>query len=186
MGIERHRALGTELRRRSVWTEAVVETVAEVIGSLGTTLTRLEPRFGPAVREAATAARPVAVRVPTQLTIFVTAQIVDKPSDAEFVAAAHLLKLLADPTRLRIVWALLHGEHAVAELAEHVGARPTAVSQHLAKLRLAGAVRTRRDGNRIYYLAQNEHIERLAAEALLEADHLVAGGHHHDRKARTA
>ena len=62
-----------------------------------------------------------------------------------------MLKLLADPTRLAIIWALLHGEHSVAALAEHVGVRPTAVSQHLAKLRLVGAVRTRRDGNRIFY-----------------------------------
>jgi len=116
----------------------------------------------------------------------VTTKEVELPSEAEFAAAADLLKLLADTTRLRIIWALLHGEHAVADLADHVGARPTAVSQHLAKLRLAGAVRTRRDGNRIYYRARSEHIERLAAEALLQADHIVAGGHHHGRASRSA
>ena len=109
-------------------------------------------------------------------TIFVSAKVVSEPSGAEFEAAAETLKLLADPTRLAIIWALLHGEHSVAALAEHVGVRPTAVSQHLAKLRLAGAVRTRRDGNRIFYVAENEHIERLASEALLQADHLVTGG----------
>ena len=97
-----------------------------------------------------------------------------------------MLKLLADPTRLRIVWALLHGEHSVNELADHVGARPPAVSQHLAKLRAATLVRTRRDGNRIYYAARNEHIEHLAAEALLQADHLVTGGRHHRTNAKTA
>ena len=105
----------------------------------------------------------------------------EEPSGDQFVAAAQLLKLLADPTRLAIIWALLHGEHSVTELADHVGARQTAVSQHLAKLRLAGAVRTRRDGNRIFYAAENEHIERLASEALLQADHLVTGGRHHAR-----
>jgi DNA-binding transcriptional ArsR family regulator len=115
----------------------------------------------------------------------VTKQIVREPSDAEFDAAADMLKLLADPTRLRVVWALLHGEHSVNDLADHVGVKPTAVSQHLAKLRLAGLVRTRRDGNHIFYAAQNDHIERVAAEALLQADHLVTGGRHHD-KARTA
>jgi DNA-binding transcriptional ArsR family regulator len=115
----------------------------------------------------------------------VSAQIVSGPSGEEFEAAADTLKLLADPTRLAIVWALLHGEHSVTELADHVGVRPTAVSQHLAKLRLAGAVRSRRDGNRIFYSAENEHIERLASEALLQADHLIAGGRHH-AKTRTA
>ena len=109
------------------------------------------------------------------------------PSDSEFVAAAETLKLLADPTRLRVVWALLHGEHSVNELADHVGVRSAAVSQHLAKLRLAGLVRTRRAGNHIFYLAENEHIERLAAEALLQADHVVAGAnHHHPPAERTA
>lgn len=115
-----------------------------------------------------------------------TAQIGRKPSDQEFDAAAHTLKLLADPTRLRILWALLHGEHSVNDLADHVGARPPAVSQHLSKLRLADLVRTRRDGNRIYYAAENEHIERLAAEALLAADHQVGGRTHHRRRQATA
>jgi len=83
------------------------------------------------------------------------------------------------------MWALLHGEHSVSALADHVGVRAPAVSQHLAKLRLAGLVRSRRDGNHIFYAAENEHIERLAAEALLQADHLVSGSHH-GRKSRSA
>jgi DNA-binding transcriptional ArsR family regulator len=109
-----------------------------------------------------------------------------EPDDVEFGVAAVVLKLLADPTRLKIVWALLHGEHSVNELADHVGARPPAVSQHLAKLRAADLVRTRRDGNRIIYAARNEHIEHLATEALLQADHLVTGGRHHRTRSKTA
>jgi DNA-binding transcriptional ArsR family regulator len=49
--------------------------------------------------------------------------------------------------------------------------QPAAISHHLAKLRLAGVVRTRRDGNRIYYAARDRHIEGLVAEALRPADH---------------
>ncbi len=115
-----------------------------------------------------------------------TRKYLAKPDDAEFDAAVKVLKLLADSTRLRIVWALLHGEHSVNELAEHVGAQPPAVSQHLAKLRAADLVRVRRDGNRIIYAARNEHIENLATEALLQADHLVAGGRHHRADAKSA
>lgn len=103
----------------------------------------------------------------------------DELSDAELEVAVRLLKLLADPTRLRIVWALVHGEHSVNELAEHVDAKPAAVSQHLAKLRAADVVSVRRDGNRIFYRGSSGHVERLAVEALLQADHLVAGGRHH-------
>lgn len=124
--------------------------------------------------------------VATWHIICVDAQIDRTPSDAEFETAAQTLKLLADPTRLRVVWALLHGEHSVNQLADHVGVRPTAVSQHLAKLRLAGLVRSRRSGNCIFYAAENGHIERLAAEALLQADHLVAGASHHQAGERTA
>ena len=91
------------------------------------------------------------------------------------VAAVETLKMLADETRLRIVWALLHGEHSVGDLAEHVGAKPAAVSQHLAKLRLAGLVRTRREGVRIFYAAHNDHILQLVEHAIFHVDHLADG-----------
>ena len=108
-----------------------------------------------------------------------SAQVDGRPEAAEFEAAVAVFKLMADPTRLQIIWALLHGEHSVSELAAHVGARPPAVSQHLSKLRLAHLVRVRRDGNHVFYALENDHIERLASEALQHADHVVAGGTHH-------
>ena len=108
-----------------------------------------------------------------------SAQLDRIPAAAEFDAAVAVFKLLADRTRLRIIWALLHGEHSVNELAEHVGARSPAVSQHLSKLRLAQLVRVRRDGNHVFYALVNDHIEALASEALQHADHVIAGGVHH-------
>lgn len=89
------------------------------------------------------------------------------------MVAVETLKILADSTRLQIVWALLHGEHSVGDLAAHVGARPAAVSQHLAKLRLAGLVRTRREGVRIFYVAHDQHILQLVEQAMFHADHVV-------------
>lgn len=100
-----------------------------------------------------------------------------EPTAEQFDTAAQTLKLLADPTRLRILWALLHGEHSVGDLAAHVGAQPAGVSQHLAKLRLANLVRSRRDGNQIYYVAQSAHVERLTTEALFHAHHLTGAEH---------
>ena len=91
------------------------------------------------------------------------------------VAAVETMKMLADETRLRIVWALLHGEHSVGDLAKHVGVKPAAVSQHLAKLRLAGLVQTRREGVRIFYAAHNDHILQLVEHAIFHVDHLADG-----------
>jgi DNA-binding transcriptional ArsR family regulator len=83
-----------------------------------------------------------------------------------------MLKLLADETRLRIICELLTTEHSVNELAELVGAQPSGVSQHLAKLRLARLVRTRRDGNRIFYVVDDVHVRRLVEEVLTHATHV--------------
>jgi len=95
--------------------------------------------------------------------------------------AVETFKLLADPTRLRIVWALLHGEHSVNELADHVAAQPAGVSQHLAKLRLAHLVSTRREGRTIFYKADNDHVLRLTEEALFHADHTISDNPDHVR-----
>jgi DNA-binding transcriptional ArsR family regulator len=104
--------------------------------------------------------------------ICVDTHAVEDAGEVHVDEAVRVLKLLADPTRLRLVQALLHGEHAVSELAEHVGARQAAVSQHLAKLRWAGLVTSRRDGNRIYYRTVDDHVERLVAEAFAHAFHV--------------
>ncbi len=95
-----------------------------------------------------------------------------EPTDEQVSLAVGTLKLLADPTRLRIIWALLHGEHSVNELADHVGGQAASVSQHLAKLRLARLVKTRRDGTRIFYETQDIHVRQLMEEALFHADHV--------------
>jgi DNA-binding transcriptional ArsR family regulator len=90
----------------------------------------------------------------------------DIPAERRVRAAADAFRLLSDPTRIKILWALLHGETSVASLAEVVGAAPTAVSQHLSKLRLAGLVHGRRQGTFIYYTAADERVRRLLHEAL--------------------
>jgi DNA-binding transcriptional ArsR family regulator len=92
------------------------------------------------------------------------------PDDEQVERAADAFRLLGDPTRMKILWALLQGETSVACLAELVGAAPTAVSQHLSKLRLAGIVRGRRRGTFVYYTAADEHVRRLLTEALFHAE----------------
>lgn len=83
--------------------------------------------------------------------------------------AAGRFGLLASTMRLHIVWVLAHGERDVGSLADEVGGSLQAVSQHLAKLKLAGLVRSRRDGRRHVYLADDPQLVmmvRLAVEQL--------------------
>jgi DNA-binding transcriptional ArsR family regulator len=110
----------------------------------------------------------------------VITQVHRDPDPDQVSLAVETFKLLADNTRLRILWALLHGEHAVNDLAAHVGAQPAAVSQHLAKLRMARLVRVRRDGNRMFYAAHNAHVGHLVEQALFHTDHVMGRPADHD------
>lgn len=98
------------------------------------------------------------------------------PAEEEAQLAAESFRLLADPIRIKILWALLQGESSVACLGDLVGANPTVVSQHLAKLRLAGLVKGRREGTFMFYKAADVHVRRLLAEALFHAEHADDGG----------
>lgn len=87
--------------------------------------------------------------------------------------------MLAEPTRLQLLWLLCGAEYDVKQLAAAVGAARPAVSQHLAKLRMTGLVSTRRDGRRVLYRARGGHVRRLLAEALEAADHHITGAPEH-------
>ena len=80
--------------------------------------------------------------------------------DAENLAAR--FKLLSDPGRLQIVYALLEsGEMRVGDIAEMVGATESATSHQLRQLRLAGLVRSHRVGREIHYRIADSHVRLL-------------------------
>lgn len=89
--------------------------------------------------------------------------------------AAEVFSLLSDATRIRIILALRAGELAVGELAERVGKSPTAVSQHLAKLRWGKVVQARQEGTRVFYSLIDEHARQLVTHAVFQAEHVVGG-----------
>lgn len=88
--------------------------------------------------------------------------------------AAEALRMLSDPTRLNILWALMQGETNVACLADLAQTSPTAVSQHLTKLRLAGLVTNRREGAFVFYALADGHLDALLRQALSHAGHRSA------------
>jgi DNA-binding transcriptional ArsR family regulator len=74
-------------------------------------------------------------------------------------------RALADPKRLCVLESLAIGELSVSDLSTRVGCQVPNMSQHLAVLRRAGLVTSRRDGNTILY--------RLADHRVLEAYRLI-------------
>ncbi|WP_108853244.1 ArsR/SmtB family transcription factor [Albidovulum aquaemixtae] len=66
-------------------------------------------------------------------------------------AASNMLKALAHDGRLMILCHLADGERSVTELETLLFSRQAAVSQQLARLRLEGLVKARREGKAIYY-----------------------------------
>ncbi len=75
---------------------------------------------------------------------------------------AEMFRLLGDPTRVRILFALLEaGELCVCDIAEVVETTDTKVSQAMRLLRSAGVVRNRRDGRNIFYRLDDGHVRML-------------------------
>ncbi|WP_426625222.1 ArsR/SmtB family transcription factor [Leifsonia sp. McL0607] len=110
--------------------------------------------------------------------------------DSQYVElAVEVFGMLADATRVRIILALRDtGELSVNHLADILDKQPAAVSQHLAKLRLARIVATRQDGQRVFYRLENEHASRLVTDAIFQAEHSLGGTprHHHVETAANA
>ncbi len=80
----------------------------------------------------------------------------------EAAVIADLFRLLADPTRTRILYSLLEaGELCVCDLAATVVAPETSVSHALRLLRTAGIVRNRRDGRMVFYSLDDGHVRLL-------------------------
>ncbi|MEO8222366.1 MAG: metalloregulator ArsR/SmtB family transcription factor [Specibacter sp.] len=103
-------------------------------------------------------------------------------ADSQYVElAVEIFAMLADATRVRIILALRDSEMAVGALAEAVGKSPAAVSQHLAKMRLARIVSTRQDGTKVMYRLENEHARQLVADAIYQAEHALGGMPAHHR-----
>lgn len=82
-----------------------------------------------------------------------------------------VFRMIAEGTRIQILWVLINREMSVNELAETIGKPGPSVSQHLAKLRMARLVRTRREGTQVFYQLENDHVRQLIVDAVHNAEH---------------
>ena len=89
---------------------------------------------------------------------------------------ADVFKVLGDPSRCRLVYALLAaGEICVCDLAAALAMSESNVSHHLRVLRAHGLVRPRRQGKMVYYSPDDEHISLLLD---LTREHVAHAGEH--------
>ncbi|MGO1539344.1 MAG: ArsR/SmtB family transcription factor [Leucobacter sp.] len=95
------------------------------------------------------------------------------PENEYVELAVEVFSMLADPTRVRIILALRDEELSVNHLADLVDRSPAAVSQHLAKLRMARVVSARQEAQRVFYRLTDEHAIQLVTEAIRQAEHVV-------------
>jgi ArsR family transcriptional regulator len=91
--------------------------------------------------------------------------------NSQLAQMERLFRALADPTRLRILGLLLTGEVCVCDIHESLKTPQPKISRHLAYLRRAGLVDTRRDGLWIHYrlAAGSDPILRIIQQAVAQA-----------------
>ncbi|MBB2892035.1 ArsR/SmtB family transcription factor [Flexivirga oryzae] len=87
--------------------------------------------------------------------------------------AFEVLRVLADPTRLQLAGLLLDDEESVSDLAAALGKPGPAVSQHLAKMRMARLVTTRKQGTSVLYRVENGHVRQLVIDTIGHVEHLL-------------
>lgn len=87
-------------------------------------------------------------------------------SDGVVSDLAEVFKILSDPTRIKIIFALSKAELCVCDLSALLGMHDSAVSYHLRLLRALRLVQYRKAGRMAYYALDDEHIEKLFVQGL--------------------
>ena len=83
------------------------------------------------------------------------------PNEETIDKMENLLNIASDSTRLKILYAISDTEKSVSEIVDLVGASQSLVSHQLQVLRKAHLVSTRKDGTRVFYSLDDDHVNRL-------------------------
>lgn len=87
-------------------------------------------------------------------------------------ALAELFKIFGDPTRIRILYAMLDAERCVNDIAGLLGMSQSSVSHQLRILKTAKLVKSRREGKSIFYSLDDEHVRSILSMGM---DHIMEG-----------
>jgi ArsR family transcriptional regulator, lead/cadmium/zinc/bismuth-responsive transcriptional repressor len=115
-------------------------------------------------------------RLPAPIDADAVAEVqADAPGEALLTVVVETFQALADPTRARILYALIRRPLCVRDLALVAGVSESAVSHQLRILRARRIVKPRRAGNVIYYSVDDGHIAMMVREAEYHANHVHQG-----------
>lgn len=95
------------------------------------------------------------------------------PNDQIMDKMESLLNIAADSTRLKVLFCLTEGEKNVSEIIEAVGASQSLISHQLQLLRKNDLVSTRKEGTKVYYSLDDEHVNKLLDVVLEHATEKV-------------
>lgn len=88
-----------------------------------------------------------------------------------FQEMSEIFKVFGDPTRLKILYALLIKELCVCDIAEVLGMSQSSISHQLRVLKGARLVKYRKDGKSVYYSLDDEHVKEIFNAGLGHVEH---------------
>ncbi len=93
------------------------------------------------------------------------------PRSELFDKIAEFFKIIGDPTRTKILFALDQNEMCVCDIANVLGMTKSSISHQLATLRKSGIVKCRREGKEIYYTLDDEHVKQVFEIGIEHIEH---------------
>ena len=93
------------------------------------------------------------------------------PKQELFNQLAEFFKIIGDPTRTKILFALDQNEMCVCDIANVLGMTKSSISHQLAALRQSGIVKSRRDGKEVYYTLDDDHVKQVFEIGIEHIEH---------------
>ena len=93
------------------------------------------------------------------------------PNQELFSKLAEFFKIIGDPTRTKILFALDQNEMCVCDIANVLGMTKSSISHQLTTLKNSGIVKYRREGKEVYYTLDDEHIKQVFEIGIEHIEH---------------
>lgn len=93
------------------------------------------------------------------------------PKPELFNKLAEFFKIIGDPTRTKILFALDQNEMCVCDIANVLNMSKSSISHQLATLRKSGIVKCRREGKEVYYTLDDDHVKQVFEVGIEHIEH---------------